>query len=74
MARKNFLSRFMSFIGWLTGIIVSLAVAFGMIDGVLTIRFIPHAAMVVFGWIVIITPLLGMLIGIMRFAVSKSFD
>lgn len=74
MARNNFLSKFLSFIGWLTGIIVSLAVAFGMIDGVLTIRFIPHLAMIIFGWIVIITTLIGMMIGIMRWVITRKFS
>jgi hypothetical protein len=74
MSKNNFLSKFLSFIGWLTGVIVSLAVAFGMIDGVLTIRFIPHTAMIIFGWIVIITTLLGAMIGLMRFFVTKSFS
>ncbi len=66
MSKRNFLSKLLNFVGWLTGVIVSLAVAFGMIDGVLTIRFIPHVVMIVFGWIVVITTLLGMLIAIMK--------
>lgn len=69
---KNFLRKFLGFIGWLTGIIVSLAVAFGMIDGILTIRFIPPIIMMIFGWIVIITTVLGMLIGIMSYFIDKS--
>jgi len=51
---------------WLTGIIVSLAVAFGMIDGILSIRFIPHLIMIIFGWIVIITTIIGAIIGIAK--------
>ena len=66
MEKKSFFTKFMSFIGWLTGVVVSLAVAFGMIDGVLTIRFIPHIVMIIFGWIVIATTLIGVLIGIMK--------
>jgi hypothetical protein len=66
MAKNNFLSNFLNFIGWLTGIFVSLAVAFGMIDGVLSIKFIPHAVMIVFGWIVIATTLIGAIIGIVK--------
>jgi hypothetical protein len=74
MSRHNFLSKFLNFIGWLTGVIVSLAVAFGMIDGVLSIKFIPHAVMVVFGWIVILTTLIGAMIGIMKSFLSKHSD
>jgi len=72
MSRNNFLSKFLSFIGWITGVIVSLAVAFGMIDGVLTIKFIPQVIMVIFGWIVILTTLVGMFIGIMKFVLTKN--
>jgi hypothetical protein len=71
MTKNSFLSKFLNFIGWLTGIFVSLAVAFGMIDGVLSIRFIPHGILVVFGWIVVATTLIGAIIGIVR-TFSKS--
>ena len=37
---------------WLTGILVSLAVGFGMADGVLTIRWIPLIVTNIAGWIV----------------------
>ena len=69
MARK-ILNNFLTFIGWITGVFVSLAVAFGMIDGVLTIRFIPHLIMVIFGWVVVATTLIGVIIGIIKL-VSK---
>lgn len=65
MTNKLF-SKFLNFIMWLTGIFVSLAVAFGMIDGVLSIRFIPHGVLVVFGWIVVATTLIGAIIGIFK--------
>lgn len=71
MTKNNFLNKFLNLIGWLTGIFVSLAVAFGMIDGVLSIRFIPHGVLVVFGWIVVATTLIGAIIGIVR-TFSKS--
>jgi len=64
--KKNLLSKILNFIMWLTGIIVSLAVAFGMIDGILSIRFIPHLIMIIFGWIVIITTIIGAIIGIAK--------
>jgi len=72
MSRNNFLSKFLSFIGWLTGVIVSLAVAFGMIEGVLTIKFIPPIVMIVFGWIVIFTTLLGAMISAMSYFIKKA--
>lgn len=64
--KKNILSKILEFIAWLTGVFVSLAVAFGMIDGVLTIRFIPQVIMIVFGWIVVATTLIGVIIGIVK--------
>jgi len=63
---KNILSKLLNFIAWLTGVFVSLAVAFGMIDGVLSIRWIPHAVLVVFGWIVVATTLISVIIGIFK--------
>lgn len=41
-------------VAWLTGILVSLAVGFGMIGQTLTIPFIPAIVTVVAGWIVVI--------------------
>jgi hypothetical protein len=64
--KKGIFSKILEFIAWLTGIFVSLAVAFGMIDGILSIRFIPQAVLVVFGWIVVVTTLIGVLIGIIK--------
>jgi len=66
MAKNSFFTKFLGFIGWLTGVVVSLAVAFGMIDGVLTIRFIPPIVMIIFGWIVIATTIVGVIISLMR--------
>lgn len=63
---KQILSKLLNFIIWLTGVIVSLAVAFGMIEGVLSIRFIPHAVLVVFGWIVVVTTLISVIIAIFK--------
>jgi hypothetical protein len=64
--KKGIFSKILEFIAWLTGIFVSLAVAFGMIDGVLSIRFIPQTVLVVFGWIVVATTLIGVIIGIVK--------
>lgn len=72
MEKNNFFTKFLNFIAWLTGVVVSLAVAFGMIDGVLSIKFIPHIIMVIFGWIVIATTLIGVVIGIMRLLMKSN--
>jgi len=63
---RNIFPKTFSFVAWITGIFVSLAVAFGMINKVLTIRWIPVGVTVVFGWIVVATTLIGVLIGIAK--------
>lgn len=49
---------------WLTGILVSLAVGFGMIDGVLAVRWIPDIVTQVAGWIVVILTLISIVLAI----------
>ena len=67
MAKKTALSKLVTFIAWLTGIIVSLSVGFALIDGTLGLPAwlggtvgIPIAA----GWIVVLTTLLGAILAI----------
>ena len=49
---------------WLTGVLVSLAVGFGMVDGVLNIRWIPVSVTVVAGWVVVILTLVSLILAI----------
>jgi hypothetical protein len=63
---KQIFSKTLSFIAWLAGVFVSLAVAFGMIDGVLKIMWIPQTITIVFGWIVVATTLISVIIGIFK--------
>ncbi len=56
----------LNFVAWLTGVIVSLAVGFAMIDGVLTIRWIPEIVTIVAGWIVVITTLLSAALALLK--------
>ncbi len=51
---------------WLTGILVSLAVGFGMIDGVLSVRWIPVTATMVAGWVVVILTLVSLVLAIVN--------
>jgi hypothetical protein len=44
----------MGIITWIVGILVSLAVGFGMIGETLTVPFLPMMLTVVAGWIVVI--------------------
>jgi hypothetical protein len=64
MAKKGVISTLVAIAIWLTGILVALAVGFGMIDGVLSIRWIPSAVTVVAGWIVVIATILGAILAI----------
>jgi hypothetical protein len=66
LKQKNFLSRLLNFIAWLTGVIVSLAVGFSMIDKVLIIRWIPVIITQITGWIVVVITLLGVIFSILN--------
>lgn len=44
---------------WVSGILVSLAVGFGMISGVLAVPYIPQFILAIGGWIVIILTICG---------------
>lgn len=58
----------LSFIAWLTGVIVALSVAFGMIEGVLSLpRWLGGSTIaVIAGWIVVVTTILGVILGIVN--------
>ena len=51
---------------WLTGILVSLAVGFGMISGILTIPWLGSAGIIVVwaGWIVVILTVISIVLAI----------
>jgi hypothetical protein len=70
MAKKssNFLGKLFGFVAWITGVIVSLAVAFGMINGILKLPNWLGGSItgIIAGWVVIVTTLLGVLIAIFR--------
>ena len=46
---------------WLLGLIVTLAVAFGLIGGSLTIPYIPEMVTVVAGWAVVVVTAIGII-------------
>lgn len=52
---------------WITGVLVSLAVGFGMIDGVLTIPYI-QVLVPLAGWIVVILTIIGAIMAIVQAA------
>lgn len=60
------LQQLVSFIIWVSFIIVSLAVGFGMVDGALTLGFLPASMTMALGWIVIILTLIGAVLAIVE--------
>lgn len=70
MSKKNFLTKFLSFLIWLAGVVVSLAVAFGMINGILVLPKWLGGILItkIFGWIVVCTTFLGILISGIKLA------
>lgn len=66
MAKKDgAMGRLLSFIAWLTGVIVSLAVGFALVSGTLSVPWL-GVVNAIAGWIVIITTLLGVLLAIAK--------
>lgn len=67
MAKKGS-GKVLNIVAWLTGVIVSLAVGFGMIgpDPALTIPWIPEIITIIAGWIVVITTLLSVVLAILE--------
>ncbi|MCK5624913.1 hypothetical protein KAI04_03670 [Candidatus Pacearchaeota archaeon] len=55
----------LNFIVWLTGVIVSLAVGFGLIGGTLSVPYI-GIVNVIAGWVVIVTTLLGVILALLK--------
>ncbi|PIN89463.1 hypothetical protein COU60_03645 [Candidatus Pacearchaeota archaeon CG10_big_fil_rev_8_21_14_0_10_34_76] len=59
-------NKLLSLILWITGVLVSLAVGFGMISGTLPVWFIPNIVTSIAGWAVVILTLLSVLLGIIE--------
>jgi len=59
-------SSVLNFVAWLTGVIVSLAVGFGMTGSTLTIPWLPVVVTQVAGWVVIITTVISAVLAILR--------
>jgi len=66
MVKKKSLKRFLSFVIWLTAVIVSLSVGFAMISGTLTLPYWLGGSTVamIAGWIVVISTFTGVLTAI----------
>ncbi len=64
MVKKS--STVLNFVAWLTGILVSLAVGFGMIGETLIIPFIPSTITVIAGYVVVITTGISVILAILN--------
>lgn len=66
MAKKT--ASILNFVAWFTGVIVSLAVGFGMIGGTLTLPtwLGGDVLAMIAGWIVVITTLLSVVLVLIR--------
>lgn len=56
------ISNLLNLVTWLTGVLVSLAVGFGMVDKVLLVRWIPEVLTVAAGWIVVILTIVAVIL------------
>ena len=65
---KNSMSKLISFLVWLTGVIVALTIGLAMINGTLSLPTWLGGAIlaIVAGWVVIITTLLGVVLRIIE--------
>ncbi|MAH49373.1 hypothetical protein CMI37_26350 [Candidatus Pacearchaeota archaeon] len=54
----------MGIVAWIVGVLVSLAVGFGMIGQTLTVPFIPEVITVIAGWVVVIGAVIGVIMAI----------
>ena len=66
MAKGKQSGRVLNLIVWITGVLVSLAVGFGMADGVLAIRWIPILVTEIAGWIVVVTTIVSVALAILN--------
>lgn len=69
MAKRNSnVSKMLSFVAWLTGVLVSLAVGFGMVGGTLTLPWWlgGDTVSMVAGWIVVITTFISAILAILN--------
>jgi hypothetical protein len=64
MAKSKPVSGLVNIAAWITGILVSLAVGFGMVDGVLNVRFIPTVITIIAGWLVVILTIISVILAI----------
>ncbi|MBD3247402.1 hypothetical protein GF378_02165 [Candidatus Pacearchaeota archaeon] len=63
MAKNGGMSTLVTFIAWLTGVIVSLAVGFGLVGGTLAVPYLGVLNEIA-GWVVVVVTILGAIMAI----------
>lgn len=66
MAKAKPMSVLVNIAVWLTGVLVSLAVGFGMTDQTLTVKFLHPLITVWAGWVVIILTILSVVLAVIE--------
>ncbi|MDD5357713.1 MAG: hypothetical protein PHX80_01005 [Candidatus Nanoarchaeia archaeon] len=56
----------LNLVAWATGILVSLAVGFGMTGGTLTVTYVPLVVTQVAGWVVVITTIVSAVMAVLK--------
>ncbi len=64
MAKTGHLGNLINLAVWITGVLVSLAVGFGMADKILTVRYIPEIVTIIAGWVVIVLTIVSIILAI----------
>jgi hypothetical protein len=66
MVKSKILSGVINLTVWITGILVSLAVGFGMVDQTLTIWLIPVVVTEIAGWVVVVLTIISLILAIVN--------
>jgi len=64
MVKGKPVSKLVNLAVWITGVLVSLSVGFGMVDGILPIRWIPLIITQIAGWVVVILTIVSIVLAI----------
>ncbi len=65
MGKGSAVDKLLNLVTWITGVLVSLAVGFGMVRGILTVPYV-QAVVPVAGWIVVILTIVSVVLAIVN--------
>ena len=57
--------KFLNFVAWLTGVIVSLAVGFALVGGTLSVPYI-GVVNIIAGWVVVVTTIISVIMVLLK--------